>query len=96
VAFGAREMDRVNPIWYREIDTDRLEMASESRCILGQYFGDFEDGAEELGWSAEETVVRGLDLHWDGHALNGFYSELDELWKAEISIRRNADKDNRS
>lgn len=96
VSFGAREMDRVRPDWHKDIDTSHLNMAHVDFCIAGQVFGDFEYCNEELGWDDHATCVRGLDLFFDGDSLHGTYAELDELWKAEISTRLNADKENSS
>lgn len=94
VAFGAREMDRIERGWYRQIDLNCLNMAHVGFCIAGQLFGDFEYCEDELGWSDEATVARGLDLHFGGDSLNGTYGELDQLWKNEITNRFNAEKDN--
>lgn len=36
VAAGAAFLDEREPGWWQRIDLDRLEMASECRCVLGQ------------------------------------------------------------
>lgn len=93
VRFGALEMDRLKPDWFTLIDLERLNISNTLHCIIGQIFGDFDYVDEELDWGVDETVIRGVDLHFDGLSLHGTYTELDELWKVEISNRINAAKE---
>ncbi len=41
VARGAALLDRVMPLWHLKIDLDRLDMDSNSNCIIGQLYGAF-------------------------------------------------------
>lgn len=36
---AARFLDVVSPLWYQRIDTEKLDMAVSSKCILGQLYG---------------------------------------------------------
>jgi hypothetical protein len=65
------------PSWEQAIDLDRLDLADQSRCVLGQIYGNY-----STGWS--ETGVGGTA------ADNGFIAllteaQLDELTSSERS-----------
>ena len=51
---GADLLDQEYPEWCKAIDTSTLDMAHAQRCILGQRFGDYFAGLEELGIYEEE------------------------------------------
>jgi hypothetical protein len=97
VARGAALLDEKRPGWAAEIDLDDLEMGSCFSCVLGQLFGEFADGADELfpdDWVASEEDVRhGFDApanlaSWEA---NGLYESMDAAWSLEIRRRTNGD-----
>src|SRR5690625_6974131 len=45
---GAELLDTAQPNWYEQIELSQLDLSSCRKCILGQMFGDFSDGAEVL------------------------------------------------
>lgn len=52
---GVAVLDNVKPQWYHHVDLDALNLDNCYHCVLGQLFGDFEDGVSDLrritGWS---------------------------------------------
>jgi len=44
VARGAAYLDEVDPVWYRGVDPETLELSSGSSCVLGQLYGGFRLG----------------------------------------------------
>lgn len=46
--------------WRSRIDTDILDLQTFATCILGQLFGDFNDGLIELGFQYEEAIECGF------------------------------------
>jgi hypothetical protein len=90
---GAELLDRRRPDWAREIAPDRLAMDSCYECILGQIFGWFWDGADELFPLTPENqfcVMGAIDhgFYADLKAHNHVeYPALAELWRREIRSR---------
>jgi hypothetical protein len=41
---GAKLLDEIDPNWVEKIDIPELQMSMSCSCILGQVFGDYEDG----------------------------------------------------
>jgi len=60
VAQGAAFLDRVHPGWAEAIDVHTLAMRTCRRCMLGQLYGDYSDGAETFGWQPSACTF--LDL----------------------------------
>lgn len=60
VAQGAAFLDRVRPGWAHAIHVDTLAMRTCRRCLLGQLYGDYSEGAETFGW--EPSACDLLDL----------------------------------
>lgn len=38
---GAMYLDEINPVWYKEIDRDSLDVGSSCFCIGGQLYGNY-------------------------------------------------------
>lgn len=77
VDFGARELDRLMPGWFRQIDVSRLRIESCHDCLIGQLYGSYSaiaalqlDGpscgfsvsCENLAIPSWEQVSRDLEL----------------------------------
>jgi hypothetical protein len=46
---GAKLLDeKYEGDWREKIDIDELDMDNQDECILGQMYGDYEDGLEEV------------------------------------------------
>lgn len=73
VAAGMALLDQERPGWRQEIDLGTLDLGSCSVCVLGQIFGDYEDGLSELGI--------GDDPYKYGFNALGGMSTLTQAWK---------------
>lgn len=71
---GIALLDREQPGWREKIDLDTLDLASCSVCVLGQVFGDYDDGIDALG-------VSGYDY---GFNTMGGMQELTAAWKEAL------------
>lgn len=47
--------------WVDEVDPDTLDMYSITRCVLGQVFGDWNEGLTALRINPEDAVKYGFD-----------------------------------
>lgn len=65
--------------WVEKIDCQTLELSDSSACVLGQVYGDYDDGLDALGLGYEEAPLYGFD-----HDAIVDYDELDEAWQAVI------------
>lgn len=72
---AALKLDELYPGWENQIDLDQLDMMDPSCCILGQLYGDWEQGQHAL-------VDEGFP--WVG----GIFSTYKEQWTNEIQRRR--------
>lgn len=70
VAQGVQLLDQNVPNWRDKINVDNLDLGSCSICVLGQVFGDYNDGLNALG-------VDGYDY---GFNTTGSYASLKEAW----------------
>ena len=61
--------------WVKDIDLDNLDLGSCGVCVLGQLFGDYSEGLEELGLSGG---------HPYGFDTSGRFSELTAAWKEAL------------
>lgn len=96
-SMGAEYLDTHYSDWRDKVDEQRLSMASGTHCILGQVFGDYEDGIRRI--FAERVESEGDPGDWDvgkssmarefGFIDNGAcYLALDYAWQDELRKRR--------
>jgi hypothetical protein len=71
---GIKLLDLQVPNWRAKIDLDELDLGSCSVCILGQVFGDYDTGIDELG-------VSGYDY---GFNTMSNMSALTAAWKEAL------------
>lgn len=85
VAAGAAFLDSAAPGWDERIVTGILDIASWSRCVLGQLYGGYSRGVEALDLDPEEAHDLGFDgnVHVDA-------SERTQAWRDLITARRRA------
>lgn len=98
---GAQLLDQIRPDWAREINLDTLNMIEGSYCVLGQLFGEFEDGMRQVmhacnvdykpiggaDYSQEYVITKwGLAEEYGFHIDRG-YLVLQQQWVAEIQAR---------
>lgn len=95
---GAELLDRVQPGWYNEIDTEILDISDCVRCVLGQLFHHFSLGTEFLGFRRGRKI-NGVGAYndWSKTDEHGFscdslwFGSLEELnigWKQLITERK--------
>lgn len=89
VANGVTLLDAKRSSWVDEIDLDDLTLASFTRCVLGQLYGTFCDGAQSLRITDREGLF-GFEV--DFSACDGTfgpaYRELETEWRRVIQERR--------
>lgn len=84
VARGVELLDRVRPGWAGEIHQESLDMVDCCHCVLGQLFGDFQYGEDELfGYQYGAAGDHGFytSTHRD-------YSALQSEWCRVIAERQ--------
>jgi hypothetical protein len=68
VELGATLLDTSFPGWIDAIDLDALNLESPCTCILGQKFGDFYDGAAEIGHRLPSPDWEDIGPLWNSEA----------------------------
>lgn len=92
VQAGAELLDKVLPDWWNgketpTIDLKILAMVSTRMCVLGQCFGDYEDGCKKLGifaWSIGKDTAGAFGFFGGDYAS----TSLTAPWRTEIRRRR--------
>jgi hypothetical protein len=70
---GAKLLDeKYEGNWRKKVDVDKLNMDYQDECILGQIYGDYEDGLEELFGSCDYQASEDYGFDQKGHA---------DIWK---------------
>lgn len=92
---GAEMLDRRLPGWDKRINTDRLDIADGSMCVLGQI--GLWGGAERLGCPDTRLENHASRTRWmrrhgfcsypPSYDDDPFYSELTVAWRELISSR---------
>ncbi len=93
VRAGAQLLDHAIEGWPHRVKPERLEIHSLHRCVLGQLYGDYHEGARQLQLSSEAATQNGFFTQEEDHAGDAAcreYAELGALWKEEIALRRSA------
>jgi hypothetical protein len=83
VQAGATLLDEKRPGWWQDVSISNLAMSLGRSCVLGQLFGSFYDGQDDLDLSVEDSVKHGFDRSSDLE-----YTALGNAWKALIRERR--------
>lgn len=71
----------------KSVDLQILDMSNPCKCLLGQPYGHFDDGLDELDLTLGDAVMYGLDVWMDEPYEN---NQLTPIWKAKIEAWRNA------
>lgn len=79
VAYEAARLDRLYPGWADRVDPNTLHMPSCELCILGQVYGDFENGYPIV--KADRARLR--ESHLAGAGLYASHQQdwIDEIWR---------------
>jgi len=92
VARGAELLDRIEPGWAARIGLGLLDMASCSRCVLGQVYGDysFAHRVWDVIDDGDDAVAYGFEIrHRPTFAEDqDAWEDLERLWADEILRRR--------
>ncbi len=99
VEAGAAFLNVVHPGWFKKIDVEILDLGDACKCVLGELYGGYGDGRDELGL-ADSSYTEGSGQAWikgNGKVAKtevlGFYIDDDEvdhysiltkLWVAKI------------
>lgn len=87
-ARGATKLDEMKPGWTNRVDERTLDMTSPERCVLGQVFGSYSYGLEQLG--LRNRIAYGFDLNDLDFIFPFAWTRLRQAWKREIRARREA------
>lgn len=80
---GAAVLDQNAPGWETKISLDHLDLANASYCVLGQVYGDYDNGLRELDGEVETHPARyGFLAQGDED-----YDSLTDKWRAFIARR---------
>lgn len=87
---GARLLDFKCPGWFQKINRVTLDMADNKKCILGQVYGDYTQGALQVGLETPRSRFE------HGFAVPGIITgevvECKRAWSCAIEARLTAAK----
>ncbi len=91
VARGMALLDEKVPGWRERIELRDLDMTDCQLCVLGQIFGDYMDGLDEV--LPEALIALGRDIEADagfellhaGRDATGRYAVLADAWREAIA-----------
>lgn len=82
VQAGVELLDRWRPSWERSINLDDLDITDCEQCVLGQLYGDYEVGRQDLDMDATEAADRGfVGIEMDED------EALNVMWRERIEAR---------
>lgn len=79
IARGAEWLDEVKPGWELKIDLGNFSITSACNCVLGQLFGDYDDGVEY-----HTRLAPRYKAQWPGSCgfvVSDYRSERYQAWK---------------
>lgn len=85
---GLALLDEKVPGWRERVDPSRLDMTSDSECVLGQLFGTYPYGCQTLGIVTRVEATRyGFDAtNHDGfNADDAGLDALTDAWRAVLA-----------
>lgn len=88
VAAGVALLDQAQPDWWKHIDLDTLDMSGCYSCILGQLYGSYSTGREDLGIEPGEGDLYGFDSLGPDQD----FGTLQFMWVEIIEARRATSK----
>lgn len=82
---GAALLDTENPGWRSRIDLDRFDMTGFGQCVLGQLYGNYGEGVDELfgehhPWELRVHLSHSHGFLDDGR-IEGFNTHLQAEWE---------------
>jgi hypothetical protein len=79
ISKAAKLLDEVNPGWADKIDIEKLDFKKSDSCLLGQLYGDYRDGLEELFGDNDDD--------YEDNGIFEYYTDKSD-WLPEINKRR--------
>lgn len=79
VRAGIAFLNVVKPGWKKEIDLKRLDLSSGNTCMIGELYGDYDEGIITLGIENNTAEVLGF---YESDASK--YSKLTRAWKMAL------------
>jgi hypothetical protein len=85
VATGSALLDARVPGWAHRINNATLNIASGCNCILGQLYGAYGTGLNDL--KINSPMLHGFALNWSGEDET---EDVNEAWREVVAQRRMA------
>lgn len=92
VASGIALLDAHGPAdWRLDVDLSTLNMASTSHCVLGQVYGSFDRGYDDLvlegGLDSDLPRDHGFDAPWflTQYGMDRHYRLLTQAWRKALA-----------
>lgn len=86
---GALLLDMLSPGWQSRVDLDILDMGVDAECVLGQVYGEYNEGREALGlrtsWSAADFGFDRRRYDQGIQAPEADYEGIQGAWVALLS-----------
>jgi hypothetical protein len=95
VARGMALLDQRRPGWHRNINLDRLDIASYTNCALGQTYGSYGHGRERLGFYGNDSRDHGFQISVHTTPIVGWKAEYNALtveWRKQIEERLDTER----
>jgi hypothetical protein len=97
---GIKLLDAANPDWHYRVQPDNLRMQFTDECVLGQLYGDYDDGRGRLSLSDYQSYRHGflslfqLFVNVQGVPLLGRLvgRRLNKAWTQAIFAKRAEDE----
>ena len=77
---GELFLDEHVPGWRERVDIRTLDLANGFQCVLGQVFGEYDDGLQLLGLTQKDAERLGF-FRWGRQT----FDRLTEAWRRVIS-----------
>jgi len=77
---GAELLDARVPGWRERVNPDTLDLAQDCNCVIGQTFGDYDDGLELLGLDSRDA--RRLGFYVSGRQT---WHNLTAAWRRVLA-----------
>jgi hypothetical protein len=84
---GIRYLDKHKPGWRDEVNVETLDLSHGDRCILGQCYGSYGNGAGQLGIEWEKARQLGFAAGTEEtphYFVRDEYDSLTEEWKLAL------------
>lgn len=77
---GIRLLNKEYPGWKSKIELSSLRLEDRNRCVLGQVYGGYDRGVQELGLGIWSTVYHGFNIE----SIHGDWEPLQKAWERKL------------